>query len=270
MACFTSDAPPPRDYAGETRDTLQAQIDLAPAKYAAEAQFAPKYADLQMQLLQKSAPALIDIYKNQIAPGLAQTQVASQSATRVGDIADVTNLGPQARAALQAMNPEQAKLVDTMTRQAQQGLDAGSQLTPYQANQAQQQARQAWADRGLVTSPGSGVQEVVNQQLAGMGTQQQRQQSALGSLAASQSFYGDPMQQILGRPSQAFGAMQGFGQQAQGFNPGQLFNPESQYAGDINNQAYQAQLQTGMANAANMTGILGAGLGAAGSAASSL
>jgi hypothetical protein len=34
---YSAKAPPPRDYAKETRDTLQAQIDLAPELFAAEA-----------------------------------------------------------------------------------------------------------------------------------------------------------------------------------------------------------------------------------------
>lgn len=262
MGCFSADAPPPRDYAKETADTLEAQIRLAPDKYEAESKYAPLYQQMQLDMLRKGAPQLLDVYRSQIAPQLAATQSESQSVTRAGDIADVSRLGPQARAALQAMNPDQARLVDTMTRLSQQGLDAGSRLTPEQARMAQQQTRGAWAARGLVNSPGAGVEEVVNQQLAGMGLQQQRQQSAMGSLAAGQAFYGDPMQQILGRPSQAFGAMQGFGQQAQGFNPGQLFNPESQYAGDIRNQGWQGNLQAEMGNAANMSGILGSALGA--------
>ena len=261
MGCFSSDAPPARNYGQETRDTLQAQIDLAPDKFAAEQKFAPQYQAMQLQMLRDAAPQLMEIYKG-MAPQLAQTQSDSSSITRSGDISDLAKLGPEARKALQTTNPDQARLVDTMTMLSQQGLDAGSRLTPDQARQAQQQTRGAWAARGMVNSPGAGVEEVVNQQLAGMGMQQQRQQSAMGSLAAGQSFYGDPMLQILGRPSQSFGAMQGFGQQAQGFNPGQLFNPESQYAGDINNQAYQGRLQTGMANAANTSGIVGSALGA--------
>lgn len=39
----------PRDYAQETRDTLQAQIDLAPQLYGAEAEYAPKYNALNLK-----------------------------------------------------------------------------------------------------------------------------------------------------------------------------------------------------------------------------
>ena len=39
------DAPPPRNYGQETRDTLQAQLDLAPQLFESEARFRPQYAD---------------------------------------------------------------------------------------------------------------------------------------------------------------------------------------------------------------------------------
>ena len=42
------EAPTPRDYGSETRDTLQAQVDLAPELYAAQARFGPLYQDLDL------------------------------------------------------------------------------------------------------------------------------------------------------------------------------------------------------------------------------
>ena len=44
------DAPPPRDYGKETRDTLEAQIQLAPQLYASEAKYRPQYADLERRM----------------------------------------------------------------------------------------------------------------------------------------------------------------------------------------------------------------------------
>ncbi len=45
------DQPDPLNYGQLTRDTLQAQIDLAPQKYASEAQFGPQYDALNAQRL---------------------------------------------------------------------------------------------------------------------------------------------------------------------------------------------------------------------------
>jgi hypothetical protein len=100
----------------------------------------------------------------------------------------------------------------------------------------------------------------------GAGLQQQRQQQALQGIAAQQGVYGDVFQQVLGRPSQAFGMTQGAFGQAQGLSPGQLFNPESQYAADIYGGNVQQQLAARTASAANQTALIGAGIGAVGSA----
>jgi hypothetical protein len=258
-------APEPRNYGQETRDTLQAQLDLAPQKYAAEAQFAPKYQALQLGLLQQATPELLRLYKEQIAPTMGEVEAAARSRSRTGDIADISALGPQARAAIKAASPEQAALVDTLTAQAQSGLAAGSRLTPEQQRMVEQQTRSGLAARGLAQGPSGALQEAVRSQMAGAGLQQQRQQQAMGALQAGQGVYGDVFQQVLGRPSQAFGASQGFVGQAGGFNPGQLFNPESQYAANLIGGNQQQQLAARTASAANSTALIGAGMSAASS-----
>ena len=59
----TVKAPPPRDYGKETRDTLQAQIDLAPQLYGAEEKFRGKFAQLDMDIAQQITPQLLDLYE---------------------------------------------------------------------------------------------------------------------------------------------------------------------------------------------------------------
>lgn len=257
------EAPPPRNYAQETRETLQAQIDLAPQKYAAEAQFAPKYAALNAQIARQLAPEITSIY-GQIAPQLAQTEVQTRGISRAGDISDIEKLGPRARAAIQASSPQASALADQLAAQAQSGLAAGSRLTPEQQRLAQQQTRAAMAARGLAESPRGVVEEAVRSQMMGAGLQQQRQQQAMQGIGAQQAVYGDVFQQVLGRPSQAFGMLPGAFGQAQGMAPGQLFQPESQYAADIYSGNVQQQLAARTASAANQTALIGAGIGAAG------
>lgn len=259
------EAPPPRNYGQETRETLQAQIDLAPQKYAAEAQFAPQYAALNAQIARQLAPEITAIY-GQIAPQLAQTEAQARGISRAADIGDIEKLGPRARAAIQQSSPQAAALADMLASQAQSNLAAGSRLTPEQQRMAQQQTRAAYAARGLAESPRGAVEEAVRSQLMGAGLQQQRQQQALQGIAAQQGVYGDVFQQVLGRPSQAFGMTQGAFGQAQGLSPGQLFNPESQYAADIYGGNVQQQLAARTASAANQTALIGAGIGAVGSA----
>ena len=43
-------AAPARDYGQETRDTLEAQISLAPQLFASEAKYRPQYADLERRM----------------------------------------------------------------------------------------------------------------------------------------------------------------------------------------------------------------------------
>lgn len=257
-------APPPRNYGQETRDTLQAQLDLAPQKYASEAEYAPRYAALNAQIARQLAPEVASIYGT-IAPQLAQTEAQARGISRAADIGDIEKLGPRARAAIQQSSPQSAQLADTLAAQAQSGLNAGTRLTPEQQRMAQQQSRAGLAARGLAESPRGVVEEAVRSQLMGAGLQQQRQQQAMQGIAAQQGVYGDVFQQVLGRPSQAFGMTQGAFGQAQGMSPGMLFNPESQYAADIYGGNMQGQLAARTASAANQTALIGAGIGAAGS-----
>jgi hypothetical protein len=101
--------------------------------------------------------------------------------------------------------------------------------------------------------------------MVGAGLQQQRQQQAMGALQAGQGVYGDVFQQILGRPSQAFAGSQGFLGQAQGFNPGQLFNPESAYAQNLFGGNQQTQMAANAAGASATSGIIGGIMGGLGS-----
>ncbi len=261
------DSPAPRNYGQETRDTLQAQVDLAPELYAAEAQFAPKYQDLQLGLLAKAAPQLMGIYERDIFPGLSRMEADTMARQRAADVEAVRTLGPQAQAALEAADPAKAALLNRMTQNAQAGLAAGNTLTPEQARQVQQATRGAYAARGVVQSPQAVFGEVLNTALTGNAEQDRRTANAANAIALRSQAYGDPFQAILGRPSATFATAAGYGAQAQGFNPGRLFNPESQYASDIASGNIQTQLAVDTANAANRTALAAAGIKAAGEAA---
>jgi hypothetical protein len=267
---MTVDAPAPRNYAQETADTLRTQLELAPERYAAEAQFAPRYQALQLDLLRQATPELLALYRDQIAPTMGEVEAAARSRSRAGDIADIARLGPQAREAMRGAAPEQTQIADILAQNATSNLLAGSRLTPEQQRMAQQQARVASSARGMAQGPQAAFQEALRSQLMGAGIQQQRQQQAMGALQAGQGVYGDVFQQVLGRPSQAFAGSQGFLGQAQGFNPGQLFQPESAYAANIyggNQQAISAANAAGASATSGLLGGLFGGLGAIGGGA---
>ena len=256
-------APPPRDYYAETRDTLKAQLELAPERYAGELKYAPLYQQLQMDLMKQAAPGMMEMY-NLYAPQLGQVESQVRSQSRSSDIADISRLGPEAMAAARRANPMQASIVDSMLQQANSGMMAGSALTPDQQRMVQQQTRAGLQARGMNGQASGAMLEALNSAYAGSGVQQQRAQYATGAMGASQALYGDVFQQVLGRPSQSFGMTGGFAGASKSFNPGQLFNPESQYAGDIYNQNYQGQLAANTASAANSAALTGGIIGGVG------
>ncbi len=258
-------APPPRDYAKETRETLQAQIDLAPGLYGAEEQFRGKYAQLDMDIAKQMSPQLLDLYEtSQSRLGeIDRDQLALQ---REGDIAAIEQLGGRARAALDAANPEQAALLKELNRQAQQDLALGGRLNAGERRELTQSSRAAQAARGF----GYGINDAAIEAFANLqgseDRRRQRQGFAQSMVGMNQATSADPFMAILGRPSSMNPMMSGgVVGQAQGFNPGAMFSPESQYAGDIYNQNYQGQLAARTATAKNRASMFGAGLGAFGS-----
>jgi hypothetical protein len=253
---------PKRDYGQETRDTLQAQLDLAPELLRSEQMYGPQYQQLQIDMMKSAMPQVMDIYTN-VAPQLQALDAANTRAQREADISAVRDLGPQATEAMKAANPQMAQLIDSMTSQAQAGLDAGSKLTSDQSINAQQASRQAWAARGLAGSPAAGLDEVLTERMAGAGEQDRRRQFAGGVVGMQQSAYGNPFQAILARPVGSSAAQLAMGQQSLGMQPGRIFNPESQYSADVFGANAQTKLAASTANAANQAAVWSSWINAA-------
>jgi hypothetical protein len=257
QGCFSPDAPADRNYAKESRETLQAQIDLAPQLYEAESTYQPQYAQLTLQNLN----TLLQGGGGQ--QGLLATLGQQQSTQRAADIADVAALGPQARDAILAANPDTAALLQRLNAQAVSGLDAGSSLTPDEMRQVQQASRAAFAARGTSGTNGALADEILKQYNLGQTLLRQRQQFAGNVVGLNQGVVGDPFLQILGRPASGVG-------QAQGMLPGTQFAPESPYSGGIynSNQQYAAMFAdpSTMAKVGQISGAAGQFIGGVASA----
>lgn len=262
-------APAPRNYGQETRDTLQAQVDLAPDIFAAEEKFRGKYAQLDMDIAKQLAPDLMDLYDTS-QRRLSALDRETLSAQRGADIADIEQYGTRAmqgyRSAMDAANPEQAALMAELNNQALSDLKLGGRLNASEQRELQQGARGAQAARGF----GYGINDAAIEswaQLQGSEQKRRERQGFAQSMAGlNQSTSVDPFMAILGRPASTTPAMTGsFVGQAQGFNPGAMFSPESQYAADIYNQNYQGNLAARTATAKNRASMIGAGIGAVGS-----
>ena len=258
-------APKARDYGKEMESTLESQISLAPKLFQSEKAYRGQYAQLDMDIAKQMSPQLLDLYESSQSR-LGQMDREQLDLQRGGDIAAIEKYGGRARAALDAANPEQAALLKELNSQAMSDLQLGGQLNAGERRTINQSARGAQAARGF----GYGINDAAIESWANLqGSEQKRQQRqgfAQSMVGMNKATAADPFMAILGRPSSMNPAMAGgVVGQAQGFNPGAMFSPESQYAGDIYNQNYQGELAARTASAKNRASMIGAGLGAAGS-----
>jgi hypothetical protein len=277
MGMYSADAPPPRDYAKETRDTLEAQIELAPDLYAAEASQEygrPAYAQLDLAVLRDvmkgkdGEPGLLELYEKDIMPGLSRADVAGLDVTREGDIAAVERLGKRATDAFRAANPEQAALMAELNRQAQADLTAGASLPPELARELEQQVRGAQAARGMGFGMADIGQEALVKGLQAEQLQRRRQGFAQQMVGLNAATAADPFMAILGRPGVGVNQAQGVAGQGQTFNPGNAFNPESAYAGSLAAGNYNAKLNANIASANAKAGVASGMMQGVGSALS--
>ena len=268
MGLYSAKAPPPRDYAKETRDTLQAQIDLAPELFAAEAseEFGrPAEARLNLRVLRDlmrgtdDEPGLLELYERDIMPGLARADVAGLDVSREGDIAAVERLGRRATEAFRQANPEQAALTAELNRQAMEGLSAGAGLPPSLSRELDEFVRGGQSDRGFGYGIGDYSREALIKGQVAEQMQRNRQGFAQQVAALNAATTADPFMAILGKPGVGVGAGQALAMQGQGMAPQQVFNPESTYAGSLAAGNYNAALNANIASA-NARAAVGAGL----------
>lgn len=257
---FSPDPPPPRDYAAETRDTLQAQVDLAPQKFAAEAEFRPKYAALDLGIARDSLPGLLDLAET-AAPRLGAMERESKRLQTAADVGLLNEFGPQYREALMRANPEQAALRNRLVTDATRRLDEPG-LTPFESRRFQQNYRSANRGRFGNTGQTGAAQEAFYLMDRERELADQNRLNAYRAIGLDQQLYGDTFLQTLGRNSGV--NPQGYVAQAGSFTPGNLFNPESGYASDVYNTNYNGAAAANIAGASNMAGLAGAGIGLAG------
>src|SRR5574343_1337239 len=238
MGYFRADAPAARDIGQESRDTLQAQVDLAPAQLRAAQETQPGYNTLALQNLNAmlhgtgGQQGLLAMYP-ELAAVFSQIDAQQQSAGRGADIGDVEAFGPRATAAFRNANPELARLTSTLTSQAESELANPYGLTPEQSRYATQSARAAMAARGLNGQNVGAGTEVLANYLASGQEAQRRRQSAYQAAALQQATSADPFMAILGRQANAGNqAIAGFGQTnntAAGADVRGMFDPFSAY-----------------------------------------
>jgi len=252
-------APPPASYGNIMSDALNAQIKLAPKVLAAEQQYQPQYTALNISQLGQGLQGLQGIY-GEAMPGLIDYQNQLSEA----DIAQQQKYMPQFVQQYR-QGAGSANLLSQLQTQAEEGLTAGSNLTPEQQRIAQQQARGAYAARGMGTGNRAIGAEIMSQYGMGEALQRQRQQFA-GNVANQLETSGVP--QYYNTTYQPMAqTLSGLAGQASGLMAGRQFQPESQLASDIYSQNSQNQMTASAANSANKAGMVSAGIGAVGTIA---
>lgn len=180
--------------------------------------YQPKYDALQASSLASLVPALSGIL-NQQMPG-------------------ATNL-------IRGVNPGQTALLDTMTNQAQQGLDSGAALDPSLARVATQAIRGGQAARGLGYGPSDVLQESSALTQLGDSLRQERQNYASNVAGMNNQYQTQPSLSLLqGLMSGGAGLMGG----------GPSLTPTS-LSSQLLTMPYQGKLQANMATASNNTGL---------------
>lgn len=262
----------------------QAQQQYAPQQLGMEQQYLPQYTNLDIAQQQQIMGTMLPYQAMFVQPWVSQMNAAYGSAQRQADVGDVVGLAPAAAEAYRGANPElqqynqmltaqaggtplESDLSRAMEQQALTMLQAGGALSPEAQRQAEQVARQAYADRGMQYGEPAVAAEVLSteamrhqreleaqqyaMQVSGQqiqrGTAQQQFQLGVGQLQAAQAF--DPFKAILGTPVN-YGAMQAPMNYAYGMGQtvgNTIYDPFGSplAAQSMGNQAAAAQAQYG-------------------------
>ena len=225
-----------RDYQGVTDPALQEKL------IAAEEQFRPRYAALELQDIQTYAeglkdpetgevitPGVLDLLEEQSrrAGVLQREQLQEQ---READVSALQEFAPQVVDAYREADPRSAALADLAQQQAERlYAEAEGPLSPERRRMAEQAARAGSLARGRIGDESSVAAEILGREQFKSGLRAEARQAGAGAFGQQRQMAGDIGMTILGRPSQAIqlgGQMLG---QAQGLAAGptgpQLFDP---------------------------------------------
>ncbi len=208
-----------------------------------------------------ATPGLLELYEKEYGPASSRIQAQSRRAQLEGEFDDLDAFAPRYYSALQAANPRTAGVLSSLYADAQEGLEAGTDLTPFESRNLQQYIRQGQTARGLGYGTGDAAAEAFYTAQGANARKRERQGFAQGVLALDQSIYGNPFQAVLGRSNATVplaSSLFGSAQSVAGQSGSPSFDPFNAYAGDLyssnqNAAAAGAQSAANM-NAANFAG----------------
>jgi hypothetical protein len=228
----------PRNYAQELLSTLKAQRKIAPKLFELESEYQPKYAKLYLDTMRQMGGR-----QSKIAQQQQNIYSLAMDRQRGQDLATLQGVAPEyVQSYLEAM-PGVGNLNLMLTDQAQQELAQGGALTPEQERAIQQSSRAAYAARGTGLTDQAALGEVLNRYNFSQQREAQRRQFAQQVMQQSAALSMPALQRVMGRETADLGYQTSLGALQSSMSAGpRLFNPESPYAGNLNNQMYQQQL----------------------------
>jgi hypothetical protein len=272
MGSSSQAEPPAVNIGRDIRQYVRGMSSQLPNILQQESQFRPQFQGLNLAdieaFLSGSGGQQGIFGLSQLASQQSQQQLAG---ARQAELEGMGQQAGLARGILQQISPESAMQTQNVNTMAQQAFQNAQNLSPELRREADQQARQAFAQRGMLGSNASVASEVLNRE--GFRQNQRMQAAQLGGQAydMGQGFYTGPGLQLLQNQPMSFQTgqqMLGMGLGAIGAGTPQLFDTGAALGIGASNRANQvaaagANAQSAAArNSALMTG--GAGLAAAG------
>ena len=248
-------------------------LSQGPALLASQQNLAPGYTNLNLKSTSdylNGTPGqmgALDIYGQRVLPSITAANDAANTTARTALNNDLTNLGPGMTAGIQALNPSQTNIYNTLATQAQQGLAAGNQMTPEQMATLNNSIRSSQGARGMSYGPAASYSEVLANSAYGDQLQQQRQQAAGAVADMGNRYYTLPGLQALTGTNGPTGEAQSFfgGGASATAGTGNTFNQLGSYASDLFNTNYNGQAAANISSAnarnANMGGLASLGTG---------
>lgn len=233
--------------------------------------FGGKSGNIAPNIPPPQAPTLSPTTTYSLPASRGIVDMANQAGTagRAGNIADWSNLSPAALESIKQSNPQLARLIDSMTGQAQYQLGLGTNLSPAQTRQVTQGVRSQ--NQGMLG--GTGNAGTYNLALGlsqfGQNLYQQRLGNAQNAAAQSAGYYTPQLNNLMNANYNPLGYLSAGGAQNSGIGP-RLFGSDINAQNAFNTQ-YQGALSAYNAQQNNQAALTGAGVsGAAGLAGAGL
>ena len=255
-----------RNLSEEYNENINAQEMAMKRLGPLQEEWAKRFAQNDVDIAKMISPQIVEMM-GELGPQLQQQDIDTARMRRGADVEDIETYGKRAVDAIRGSDPAQEALLDKMNKNVMADLDRGGELDAYSERQLRQSPRANLGARGI--SPGDigalGIEELIVQE----GRERRKQQGfaqAAQMSGINKATGADAALMITGRPSTVgAGVSSGVFGQGASFNPGQLFNAESQYAGSLHNQNLQGEMGYNIAKANSRNQMWGAGMSMLGS-----